>query len=59
MDNRNLGIFPLSGNFEIKYAGPIDARQILSEKSFLFSIDTWKAEGDSAYYIYNGMPVII
>lgn len=56
--NRSLGIFPLSGNFEIQYSGPIDSRNNLESKSLLFEESTW-VSADGNLYIYNGMPVVI
>lgn len=58
MNNRQFGIFPLSGNFEIQYAGPIDSRNNIESKNLLFEESTWLST-DNTIYIYNGMPVIV
>ena len=58
MNNRQFGIFPLSGNFEIQYAGSIDSRNNIESKNLLFEESTWLST-DNSIYIYNGMPVIV
>ena len=58
MNNRQFGIFPLSGNFEIQYAGSIDPRNNIESKNLLFEESTWLST-DNSIYIYNGMPVIV
>ena len=52
------GIFSLSGNFEIKYSGPIDSRGVRETKAELFDSTTW-LDIDGNMFIYNGMPVIV
>ena len=56
--DRNFGLFNLSGNFEIQYSGPIDARNRIETKALLFEENTWKSS-DGSIYLYNGMPVIV
>ena len=58
MTNKQFGIFPLSGNFEIQYAGSIDSRNNIESKNLLFEESTWLST-DNSIYIYNGMPVIV
>ena len=55
---RDIGLFKLSGNFEIEYAGPIDPRNRRATKDELFLENTW-VNSNNTHYLYNGMPVII
>jgi hypothetical protein len=52
------GIFPLSGNFEIRYSGPIDSKGVRETKAELFDSATW-TDVNGNMFIYNGMPVVI
>ena len=56
--SRLLGLFPLSGNFEIKYAGPIDSRNRVNTKNDLFLEQTWLDDAGT-HYLFNGMSVIV
>lgn len=55
---RSQGIFKLSGNFEIEYAGPIDSKSRLETKAELFLNATWE-NADGIKFIYNGMNVTV
>jgi hypothetical protein len=55
---RVKGLFPFSGNFEIRYATPLDTRLVANTTQDLTNPDYWKSR-DGSFYTYKGMAVSV
>lgn len=59
MAPRRGGQVILNSNFELKYAGPLDARTTAETTDSLYNPDWWLADSGGYVYLYRGMPVSI
>lgn len=57
--SRRAGDVELVGNFELAYAGPLDARTVTPTRKTLVDPEWWLTANPTRVYLYNGMVVAI